>query len=90
MWISHIEIYSKKIRVGYQTNFPVIQLHDYSLVTSLMRNKDAHKCARALHYVPRDNPNSHALLGLFPLYFRATLGATPTTTWKVCSTFGRF
>ena len=33
-------------------NFPFIQLHvsscrnDYSLVTSLMRNMDAHKCAR--------------------------------------------
>ena len=27
MWISHIEIYSKKFRVGYRTNFPVIQLH---------------------------------------------------------------
>ena len=56
MWISHIEIYSKKFRVGYRTSFPVIQLHvsraftadtnDYSLVTSLMRNKDAHKSAR--------------------------------------------
>ena len=27
MWISHIEIYSKKFRVGYRTNVPVIQLH---------------------------------------------------------------
>ena len=27
MWISHIEIYSKNFRVGYRTNFPVIQLH---------------------------------------------------------------
>ena len=27
IWFSHIEIYSKKFRVGYRTNFPVIQLH---------------------------------------------------------------
>ena len=27
MWISHIEIYSKKFRVGYRTSFPIIQLH---------------------------------------------------------------
>ena len=52
MWISHIEMCTKKFRVGYQTNFPVIQLHvsrtfradtnDYSLVTLLMCNKDVH------------------------------------------------
>ena len=27
MQISHIEIYAKKLRVGYRTNFPVNKLH---------------------------------------------------------------
>ena len=55
-----IEIYSNKFRVGYQTNFPIIQLHvsscfhgwynHYSLVTSLMHNKDVHKRV-CVHYL---------------------------------------
>ena len=57
MWISHIEIYSKKGEVT-ELMFPLFNFmcprtftadtNDYSLVTSLMPIKDAHKCARAL------------------------------------------